>query len=180
MGCIHRAWLRKIAHILITCSHHSSGYKRPPQRAHLTLVQSANSSKMSKPVFVFVPGAWHAPDVFSPVMEQLDAAGYNSVGVTLPSVGAEAPLKDFEPDVEAVRTALSKVLDSGDDVVLVMHSYGSIPACEATKGMSGKGKIRRLVFCCAFVLPEGSSLLDALGGQPGTWIIVDVMYASKM
>lgn len=133
---------------------------------------------MSKPVFVIVPGAWHHPDAFGPVMKQLDAAGYNSVGVTLPSVGTEPPIKGFEPDVEAVRNAIHQVLDSGDDVVLVMHSYGGIPGSEATKGVSGKGKIRRLVYCCSFVLPEGGSLFHtALGGQPGPWLMIDVIYA---
>ena len=135
---------------------------------------------MSKPVFVFVHGAWHGPDCFNLVIEQLDAAGYNSVAVTLPSVGAEPPLKGFEPDVEVISTAVSKVLNSGNDVVLVMHSYGAIPACEAMKGMSGKGKIRRLVFCCAFVLLEGGTLVEARGGQVKPWIIVDVMYTSKL
>lgn len=135
---------------------------------------------MSKPVFVIVPGAWHHPDAFGSVVKQLDAAGYKSVGVTLPSVGAEPQVKGFEPDVEAVRNALQEVLDNGDDVVLVMHSYGSIPACEAIKDVSGKGKIQRLVFCCSFVLPEGGSLLHtALGGQVPPWWMIDVTYAPQ-
>lgn len=134
---------------------------------------------MSKPVFVFVHGAWHGPDAFNLVIEQLDAAGYNSVTVTLPSVGAEPPLKGLELDVEVIGTALSKVLNSGNDVVLVMHSYGAIPACEAMKGLTGKAKIRRLVFCTAFVLLEGGTLAEARG-QLDPWIIVDVMYASEM
>ena len=136
---------------------------------------------MSKPVFVFVPGAWHSPDAFGPVIKQLRTAGYKSVGVTLPSVGTEPPPKAFEPDVEAIQTAISRVIEGGDDVILVMHSYGSIPACEATKGFSGEGKIRRLVFCSSFVLPEGGSLLHTgLGGKPLPWLMIDVLTLRKV
>ena len=38
---------------------------------------------MAKPTIVFVPGAWHSPDCFSPTSALLEAQGYKFRGVTL-------------------------------------------------------------------------------------------------
>lgn len=60
----------------------------------------------AKPVIVFVPGAWHGPSAFGAVMKQLEAAGYETEGVTLASVGAAKPLDDFGPDVKAIQSTV--------------------------------------------------------------------------
>jgi len=139
----------------------------------------------SKPDFVIVPGAWHSPNSFAPTTTLLTKAGYNVHGVHLPSYGANPPLKSFDPDVLAVKDVVNKVLSTGKDVVMIFHSYGGVVGCEALKeyvnehetGKSGKqgwGRIRRLVFVAAFVLPEGGSLMAGLGFKPLPWFNIDV------
>jgi len=131
----------------------------------------------SKPVIVFVPGAWHPPACFEPVTERLEAAGYQTKGVNLASVGAPVPLQDFQPDVEAIQLAMKPFIDEGKDVLLVVHSYGGVVGNEAVRGLDKasrekvgkKGGVSHIYFCCAFALPEGVSLMDALQGKPLPW-----------
>jgi hypothetical protein len=138
----------------------------------------------SKPDFILVPGAWHGPEAFKPTSTLLENAGYIVHGISLASVGASPPIKSFDPDVDVVRSNVNKVLSSGKDAILIYHSYGGVPGSEAlaeyTKDLEsgtkkdGWGKIRRLIFCCAFVLPEGGSLMAALQFNNLPWFIVDV------
>jgi len=78
--------------------------------------------------------------------------------------------------------------------VLFFHSYGGVPGCEALgeyvkdmednkearegkrKRENGWGKVRQLIFCAAFVLPKGGSLMAALGGKDLPWFRVDGDY----
>ncbi|RMZ80862.1 hypothetical protein DV737_g2777, partial [Chaetothyriales sp. CBS 132003] len=131
----------------------------------------------TKPAIVFVPGAWHSPDGFKLVMDSLEAAGYETKGVHLPSVGASVPLKSFDPDVEAIQAAIKDFADQGKDVVLVVHSYGGITGSQAVKGLDKatrekegqKGGVSHIFFCCAFALPENTSLMDCCNNQPLPW-----------
>ncbi|KUJ14639.1 alpha/beta-hydrolase [Mollisia scopiformis] len=136
----------------------------------------------SKPEFVIIPGAWHFPDSFKPTTDLLEKAGYTSHGVTFPSTNASPQVQSFDPDVQAIRTVVDKVLSSGKDVVLVTHSYGGVVGCESLAEYvktlesgheSGHGKVKRMVFVCAFVLPEGGSLMAALQNKPLPWFILD-------
>ena len=136
----------------------------------------------SKPAFVLVPGAWHTTECYEAVEKQLNGLGYDTVSVTLPSVGGVNKVTGFDQDVESIRNALSSPIQSyGQDVILVMHSYGGICGSEAAKGFSkaeiestgAKGGIIRLVFLCAFVLTKGQSLWKKSGGVPRPWHIID-------
>ena len=127
----------------------------------------------SKPTIIFVPGAWHGPEPFSTVRASLESHGYTTIGISLPSVGAEPPVKSWDPDVDAIRSAIAKVADEeGGDVVLAVHSYGGVPSSEAAKGFAKterekaglKGGIVRLVYICATLLDIGKSMFDM--GRP--------------
>ncbi|RDW82484.1 alpha hydrolase-16 [Coleophoma cylindrospora] len=137
---------------------------------------------MSKPVFLLVPGAWHSPDSFSPTTKLLEKAGYEVKGVNLPSIGASPHHTSNEQDVQAIRNVLNPILSSGKDVVVIMHSYGGTVGSEALgeyvadmeKGEKpGRGKVVRMVFCTAFCLPIGSSLMKALEMKRMPWFIVN-------
>ena len=126
----------------------------------------------------------HGPEAFEPTTIELQKLGYTVHGVSLPSVGANPHLKSFAPDAEAVKSTVNKVLSSGKDVVILYHSYGGavgsealadyVKELEAGTEKEGWGKIRRLVYIAAFVLPEGGSLMAALGFKPLPWFIIDV------
>lgn len=137
----------------------------------------------SKSELIIVPGAWHSPEAFQPTTALLKKAGYTVHGVTLPSVGASPQVQSFDPDVQAVRSVIDKVLSAGKDAVVIMHSYGGVVGSEAlaeylqtlqSGQKQGYGKVKRLVFVCAFALPEGASLMAALQFKPLPWFILDV------
>lgn len=137
----------------------------------------------SKAELIFVPGAWHGPESFEPTATALQKLGYTVHGVSLPSVGANPYLQSFAPDVEAVKNTVNKVISSGKDAVILYHSYGGVVGSEALADYvkeleagtkkEGWGKVRRLVYIAAFVLPEGGSLMAALGFKPLPWFIID-------
>jgi hypothetical protein len=143
-----------------------------------------NYTMAAKPDFIIVPGAWHRPEAFKLTSVLLQQAGYTVHGVPLASFNASPPLQNFDPDVQIIRKIVNKVLSSGKDVVIVYHSYGSVPGSEALvdylsdlesgKKNEGWGKIKRLVFCCAFILPEGGSLMAALQFKDLPWFVTKV------
>lgn len=113
--------------------------------------------------FVLVPGAWHPASCLDPVAARLKSCGYRVRSVDLPSFGAEPPLDSFAPDVEKVRQVIEEEAGKGQDVVVFMHSYGGMVGTEACRGLDKKGReaagreggVGRLIYCCAFMVPEG-------------------------
>lgn len=136
----------------------------------------------SKPTIVFVPGAWHSPEGYQDVISNLEPHGYKCVGIDLPTVGANPPKQDFNPDRDAISKAITDAAENGEDVVVVMHSYGGFPGTEAVKGLTrkdreGKGQnggVVRLVYLTAFMVPEGVTLIQTIGGKPLPWFDVQV------
>lgn len=130
---------------------------------------------MLKPTIVFVTGAWHGPELYAPLTSALETAGYTVSAPVLPSIGGKQ--KDFKEDVSAVREAVKSATEAGNDVILLMHSYGGVVGSEAAEGFtrldrqsgSESGSVVRMVYLCAFVLPEKKSLMNGLGGQALPW-----------
>ncbi|KAF9728988.1 hypothetical protein PMIN06_010440 [Paraphaeosphaeria minitans] len=137
------------------------------------------SSTRPKPTILFVPGAWHLPSCYDLVSTPLSAAGFPVLSVSLPS-NSHTPIPSFEPDIAAIRAALKPLVESEKNVVLVAHSYGSVPANEAIKGLTRRereargeqGGVLHYVFISAFITPVGVSLMDALQNKDLPWFIV--------
>ncbi|EDN02759.1 predicted protein [Histoplasma mississippiense (nom. inval.)] len=91
---------------------------------------------MAKPTVVFVPGGFHTPAIFDPVLPFLHAAGYPTASVYLPSVGVSPGIPDLSPDVEAVNLVVGGLVALGREVLLVAHSYGGVPSSEGLQGLS--------------------------------------------
>lgn len=126
-------------------------------------------SAPSKPTIIFILGAWHVPAHLEPLATRLRNAGYISVHIpSLPSIGTRPALTDaLGADSAVIREILNHAIDSaGEDVVLVAHSYGGVPCCEAAAGYSKaerqawglRGGVIRLVFIAAAVLEVGDSV----------------------
>ena len=137
---------------------------------------------MSKPTFVFVPGAWHTPDIYSSVADNLKDHGYPSIKLPLPSAGAMPPNMSFDEDVNSIRGCLTKLVDEEEkEAILVVHSYTGMPGAEAPKGLSKRerqekglrGGVVRLVFIMAYAMPEGFQP-TAGGAQMPDWMSVDL------
>lgn len=119
-------------------------------------------TESSRPV-VLVHGAWHGAWAWGPLVPHLEAAGLTVTAVALPSTGGDG---DLAADAEVVRGALA-ALDG--PAILVGHSYGGIVISEAATPET----VSHLVYVCAFMLPTGTSLLDALNHEVPDWITVD-------
>ncbi|THZ90641.1 hypothetical protein D6C82_10367 [Aureobasidium pullulans] len=132
---------------------------------------------MSKPSIVLVPGAWHVPAHFNHVIEKLEDQAYVCVGVNLPT-NTRDPLVDgrllgIEDDVAAIRAAVMSQLDAGNDVVVVTHSYSSVPGTAALTGLSLKARkpagnnngVIGVVIISGFILPHGSTMLTIMNNQ---------------
>jgi hypothetical protein len=137
---------------------------------------------MSKPTLIFLPGAWHSPEIFNAVILKLSAHGYKSTALPLQAVIQKPAVKDLQPDIDALRSAVLKEADAGNDVMVVGHSWSSIIVCGALEGLSkeerkkgGKeGGVVKQAFLTGFIPPENVSLITAFGGTAPEWYNVDV------
>jgi pimeloyl-ACP methyl ester carboxylesterase len=116
----------------------------------------------SVPTLVLVHGGWHGPWCWELLIEQLSGVALRTVALS--SSGSDpSKLGDLYDDAEIVRSA---VVDVDGPVVVCAHSYGGAPVTEA---LAGEGKVRRLIYLCAFQLDVGESVLGARHGTPPLW-----------
>ena len=137
-----------------------------------------------KPTFVLVPGNFLPPTYYASTASHLESHAFQTRLVTLPSTGSTSPLTSNEPDVLAVRQVLEELTDLGEEIIIVAHSYGGIPACEAIKGLGcgergkmGKtGGVVSLVFIAAWLLREGEKPPDIIGryAMEAPWVRFEV------
>ena len=119
----------------------------------------------SKPTFVLVPGNFLPSAYYADTAKLLESHGFQTCLTTIPSTGSKLPLTSNEPDVLAIRQVLEELSNSGKDIIVVAHSYGSIPACEAAEGFERQDRLKlgksggviRLVFVAAWLLQEGEN-----------------------
>ncbi|KAL7782517.1 Alpha/beta hydrolase fold-1 [Trichoderma ceciliae] len=132
-----------------------------------------------KPTIVFIHGAWHKPDCWDAVTSQLSVYGYSFDTIMLLSSGGDISTTVAD-DAAHIQNSTSKLVASGKELILVMHSYGGIPGTESAKGLLKKdrqaerklGGIISLVYVAAFLIPPASSLASFLGFMP-PWIVFD-------
>ncbi|KAI1775716.1 alpha/beta-hydrolase [Hypoxylon cercidicola] len=123
------------------------------------------------PALVFSPGAWHTPEYFEPTTSRLREAGFTCDVVSLPCVGAELTSPEtasipqsFDADVLAIRAVVTRHLDAGRDVVLVVHSYSGVVGSEAVAGLDAgsrgedRSAVTHLVYAAALVVDVGVRL----------------------
>lgn len=133
------------------------------------------------PTVVFTPGAWHGTWAFDTVRASLEALGYPTEAVALPSVGSTDATVGVAEDAAALAAELATLTDAGKDVVMVCHSYGGVVASTAVEGYGYadrvaaglSGGVIMLVYMTAFAAPAQTSLLDALGGEYLWWMTPD-------
>jgi pimeloyl-ACP methyl ester carboxylesterase len=125
------------------------------------------------PVYVFVPGAWHGPEVWEKVSSLLKLQGYNSTSVTLPTTSGDKDAT-FGDDVKATQDAIQAETSEGRNVVVVVWSYGGVCGQSAMKGfthsqdatVSSTGKVIGLVVMASGFAQPGMAFLDASNGVP--------------
>lgn len=122
-----------------------------------------------KPAIVIAHGAWHVPAHYEPMAKPLREAGYEVIVPKHQSIGRDSdPGNALQKDAAAVADILRQQLSSGKDVILVMHSYGGISGSDAVgmlyegqNGAPGPGRLLRLVYLAAHILPKGEAFLGS-------------------
>lgn len=69
-------------------------------------------SGTGKPVFVFVPDAWHTANTFDRIGEMLFQKGFDAEAVPTPSVGAIPPNKGLHADINYTKEFLWGLSDT--------------------------------------------------------------------
>lgn len=117
---------------------------------------------MTLPSLLIVEGAWHKPDHFRPLVEEL--SGINVHTATLPSIGDDpGVLRDMYADAELIAQAAAAI---DGPVVVVAHSYGGIPTTQALRCARN---VRRIIHLAAFQLHAGESLISTNRGSLMSW-----------
>lgn len=124
-----------------------------------------------------VPGAWHPNTYYAPLSTKLTAAGFSIQLASLPSLNPTPPDTNVTctTDALALRAQLIRLIEDGNDVVVVSHSYGGIPAGGAAVGLAKKDRNEKsgvlgLIYLTGFVVPEGVSLVQCLGGRHSPFV----------
>lgn len=135
----------------------------------------------TNPVVVIAPAAWHSPSHYQYLAAQFGLVGINVVMRQLPSCGCSNPRAQSVTNDAAfiTRSMLEPLIDAGERVVLIMHSYSGGPGAMAAKGLSinerraagQTGGIIGLVFISAFLAQPGQTLISGSGGQYAPWVI---------
>jgi pimeloyl-ACP methyl ester carboxylesterase len=133
------------------------------------------NSMADNPTFVFVPGAWHGPEVWDKVSSLLKELGYKSVAVTLPTTSGSSS-SSFGDDVKATQDAIHTEISQCHNVIVVVHSYGGVVGQSAIKGLTrpkntislstNTGYVIGLVVIASGFAQSGMAFLDGTGGQP--------------
>ena len=133
-----------------------------------------------KPTIFIIAGAWHRPSAYSSLATHLETAGFPTTTVPLPSVNSVTPTAaTCAKDADSVREKLISAIEAdGKDILVIAHSYGGIPTGGASRGLSkasrrqeGKsGGVLGLIYMCAHVVPEGTTVLGYLGIDYPPWV----------
>lgn len=109
----------------------------------------------AKPTIVLVHGAWANPGSWAPVIERLQADGYNVIAPPNPLVGVQH-------DALAIRGVLKTIKGP---IVLVGHSYGGAVITNAAYGVPN---LKALVYVDAFAPAQGETILQLDTSKPGS------------
>ena len=109
--------------------------------------------------FVLLHGAWHGGWCWEGVMEELRKAGHTAEAPTMPGHNREDDRSqiEFSDYIEKIVSVLDR---QKEPVVLVGHSSAGFLMQAAASKVSGK--IARLIFHNAFILPDGKSQFDVV------------------
>lgn len=117
---------------------------------------------MTPPTIVFVPGFWEGSAPFEKISSILQGYGFPTEIAALISTGKISPGNpNMLDDIAAIRSAVRKLVESGQEVIMVMHSGGGFLGSNAIEGLGmmargeAKGCVTKLIFVAAALYLEG-------------------------
>ncbi|KAL8786745.1 MAG: hypothetical protein Q9195_008079 [Heterodermia aff. obscurata] len=150
-------------------------------------------SSLERFAVLIVPGSWHVPAHYEPLIQHLKSKNIPASTLLLPTCDLShasildlqhtdligpppsQPWPDMYTDALAVRKNLSRDIEAGLAVLLVAHSYGGLPASEALlpelcykarKEQGKSGGVIGFFAIASFFLPPGMTTLQAVGDEP--------------
>jgi pimeloyl-ACP methyl ester carboxylesterase len=124
------------------------------------------------PTVLLVHGAWHVPVNFQSCVDALKEINFEVEIPRLPSsnnVYTSPPCVGLCEDVETVRTVLKERVEVGEEVLMIMHSYGGMVGTYAvtdnlrrtTRAKEGKkGGVVHLFYQAAYMVRPGTSVIS--------------------
>jgi len=119
------------------------------------------------PIIVLVHGAWHTPPNYEDYTKALQKQGFKVHVPHLPSCNVGLfPAASFSDDVAAVRNVVQPLVEAGERILMVMHSYGGAIGTDAIEGLTrterriegSPGGVIHLLYMCAYILQPGESI----------------------
>ncbi len=91
---------------------------------------------------LIIPGASALPELYDPVVKAVTAYGLDIKPLHIPSIGIPGPREGEPPtmydDAAFIATHVRNLADSGNNVILITHSYGGTPGTESVRGLTKK------------------------------------------
>ncbi len=116
--------------------------------------------------FVLVHGSWHGAWCWYQVQAALERAGQAVTAVDLPAHGVDRT-PPAQATLDAYADRVTAALDaSHEPVILVGHSMGGIAISQAAEARPDR--VAKLVYLAAFLLPDGSSIVDMSAADTGS------------
>ena len=145
--------------------------------------ESENNSEMevgayipAKDTVVLIHAAWLGAWEWEAVSKKLEEKGLVVISPDLPGHGQDkTQAKDISMELY-VQTVLNILDKQTKPVVLVGHSFNGITISRVAE--LRPGKVKKLVYVTAFLLPNGMSFLDAVSNVQGS-VAVDNFYLSE-
>ncbi|KAK4497638.1 hypothetical protein PRZ48_010291 [Zasmidium cellare] len=166
-------------------SNHSNSEDEPAKPKSTSTPKSSTSDHYPKPTLIIAHGAFQTQYHYQPFIHAI----HNQQPTTFDRVlvpqqsssGPSPPPNPFEADVELLHETVRNELLEGRDVLLVCHSYGGIPGCEALADLPEKplskdgrlGRVLGIVFVSSFVAEAGQSLVTSKMGGRAEWVKTD-------
>ena len=128
-----------------------------------------------KPTIVLIHRTWHVPEHYKRLTSALQTVGFETKCPHLPTCSDIRPASaTLENDVSTAREVIEPLVSTGQNVVVIAHSYGGVVASNTLFGLSMQerasnglaGGVSHLFYMTAFFLPSSGNVAAASTADP--------------
>jgi pimeloyl-ACP methyl ester carboxylesterase len=126
---------------------------------------------ISQPTVLLISGGWHTPQSYTKLNDALSSSGFEVLVPTLPSMnGNRPPSADLQSDTDFIRSYTQDLINTGREILVLMHSYGGQVGTNALSGLSFasrskeglSGGVLHLIYMAATAIVEGKCMVDTV------------------